>query len=279
MTFSCRIRCSQVPVCDDEQLFFLLLQEEKTPAEKHASLHLSERLVIDVLANIDVMVDSPRQEADAQEQILRIIRKLSALNALEKNQWDQVASLPLQKWLRSQFEVDNLLSQRLYIDTSGADIDVSVRISENVLEELIDSILRLIFILVEESGSRLTGALNLVASIDEQGKPVIIVSIPGLQKVRAKTLHNMMDEKIKFNHEKYTLLEFEKEVCYSLYCLAKQILRIRSQCYYSDNKDMTSIRLTLKNDSFTSSDSPLRSSNRLKESETSFLHEYLTKIS
>jgi hypothetical protein len=279
ITFSCRIRCSQVPVCDDEQLFFLLLQEEKSPAEKHASLFLSERLVVDVLANIDILAESPQQGTDAHEQILRIIRKLSVLNTMEKNQLDRVRSVPLQKWLRSQFEVNDLLSLNHYINTSGSDIDVTVRIPENVLEELIDSIIRLIFILIEESGSRLPNkAINLIASVDEQGKPVITVSIPGLHKVRAKTLHNMMDEKMKFNHERYSLLEFEKEVCYSLYCLTKQILQIRSQCYYSDNKDITSIRLTLQNDSFASSNTPQRSKNRMKESENRFLHEYLTKI-
>ncbi|MGC9326133.1 MAG: hypothetical protein ACP5I1_00735, partial [Candidatus Hinthialibacter sp.] len=257
---SCHIRASRIPTGTVDHLYYLLLRDEGGYPKQHNSAYFSERLLLDYLVHDSSLNDSHNTEEIESRFILKedrfraCLRRLETYHALEKGEFGPVASIRLSTWLRNHFNEDNYYSQYVEIDANALDLDTSIRTPECILRGMIDSMMIVIWKLIQANQSNLDQSMVLRASVDSNGKPMITLTLPGLMKKDSIQIHDLLNERMPAHLSEElsgaSLENLEMDICYSLFRCVKQLLRAHIVCVYSETKKMAMVRMIIENHSF-----------------------------
>lgn len=261
---SCHVRASRIPTGGGDRLYYLLLREEGGYPKKHNSAYYSERLVLDYLVHDTRLEETGGKERFFSEKSIlqgdrfrACLRRLETFHALEKGDVGPVSLIRLTSWLRNHYRDEDLAPLRLQLDANIPDLDVSLRIPERILRELMDTILVLINGLIEFDKSRISQSVVIRASLDSRGKPMITISLPRMTKKESAHIHEVLNERVEARQnecpqDSSSLEDMEMDICYSLFRCVKQLLRAHIVCVYSEIKKLAMVRLTIENQTFIS---------------------------
>lgn len=281
-TISCKIRCSRIPTCDESQLYFVILTEEKGYPEKRKFEYYAEFLLVDIFSKSpsDIM-EQLHDEYDYTAWIRRITQKIIKLRSLEIKDYGECKTIRLQKWIKDRFESEEPQFKNLLFDTSGLDSDVTIDVPVLLIAELLDTVLRFISIIFNESENQMGGIVEIKTTFDSRGKPIIAVTIPEMRRKDARKLQTILEEKFFMEEpEQESTSEavmFERDLYYSLYSLIKEILRVYVEFIYTESKNIVTIRMTIRNYSNNLKQEGQRGSER-NTSTDALLQSFLTKI-
>ncbi|MBN2328755.1 MAG: hypothetical protein JXR73_16570 [Candidatus Omnitrophica bacterium] len=256
---SCHIRASRIPTGTADRLYYLLLRDEGGYPKRHNSAYFSERLLLDYLVHDSSLNDSSSSDELESRLILKedrfrtCLRRLETFHALEKGEIGPVASIRLSTWLRNHFDEDNYFSQYVQLDANALELDTSIRTPECIIREMIDSMMILIWKLIQANRSNLDQVMVLRASVDSSGKPMITLTLPGLMKRDSIHIHDLLNERMPAHLSDElsdaSLENLEMDICYSLFRCVKQLLRAHIVCVYSESKKMAMVRMIIENHS------------------------------
>ncbi len=289
---SCRVRASAIPTIDKSRLYFVLLREESGFPKQRDSSYFSERLVIDVLssykANSMVLASHPNQSThlDFEQRFREFLRKVELYKRLEEGDYGPVTSVRLPIWLQNHFEVEDLFSQYLNIETQNSDMDIVLKVPERALSEFMDA---LVLLISNATQNQKNGQLTRVAiqpSMNSQGKPVIALILPQLDRKRASRLQDIVEERTNLlsedpDREEITLNDLELDLCLSIYRMVRKLLRIQVECGYSESKRMATLRLNIENPSFSKEKIPQHLNDfhyQTNQSNHNIINQYLSRI-
>jgi hypothetical protein len=274
---SCNIRSAPIPSGDSNHVFFLLLREESGYPIQHGSVYYSERLVFDILAN-----ESLSNFSSSDFRFSECIKRLEAYHRIEKGDLGPISVIRLTKWLKDHFFYTNdFIAKFVKLDQSSLDLEISLQVPENVLSELIDSMVLILTRKIYEIHPNAMKYLVLRASIDSKGKPVISLSLPNLSRKQASGIHDILNERLPIisedvSNQGLTLDDLELEISYSLYRYTKQLLHSHVECIYSESKQLALLRMTIENHAFTSKkDNVEKESIKKLNSSSEFVNEFL----
>jgi hypothetical protein len=287
-TVVCRMRCAAIPTADGSKMFFVILREEKGYPEKRNASYFSDRLIFDILGTIESQVQQAEHPLTAHDyevyyqRMQNVTRKIAMIQKIERNQLGECQPIHLQKWIRDRYQNFTEGAPQSVVEPYGAEIDVMIQVPETVLAEFLDSVVSLLFLHMDGQQSGFSPAPEIRTSIDEWGKPVINITVPNLSRELLRRIQLLLEERSLFETEEdkdaFPLDQFEQELNYALYQHTKQILRVTAQCFYTESKNIGTIRLTIRNRMFKSQDI----SDDLKEAKSptseSMIHNFLAKM-
>ncbi len=287
---SCRIRATSIPADDHLRLFYLLLNEESGFPRQRDSMYFSERLVIDILARgrsdketFDSLHSSQQVVGFAIENRFReCLRRIEDFRNLECSQFGQIVPIRLAAWLQKRFEADDLFSENLNIVTMMQEVDITMYVPELCLRELIDSA---IFLITYLSGNGNNGAMKTLAvraSVDSRGKPVVTFTIPHISRKDTHNLQDVFGERGRLicesgEEKQLSLDELEHDICVSLYLCIKKIMKIKTDCIYSENKQLATLRFTIEKHIFPTPSSEMPSQAETVQEVRDLVRDYLKR--
>ncbi|MDP8242699.1 MAG: hypothetical protein P9L94_01360 [Candidatus Hinthialibacter antarcticus] len=251
-SLSCRIRAAQLPVVDSLKLFIVLLREESGYPSALDSSYFSERVLRDLISPRGTRLpwidsrDAPL-DADVERRFKTCLQRIVFFHDLERRKVEPMVSVRFSRWLRERFLAEDLFSEHLNLNVHAADADISLCIPEKSTAELIDCLIILIGQLADYDKHSENKPIDMYASSDSQGQPVLTLSIICGSRKRAQWMQDVLDEQCDLLQESalddYTLDRLERDVCYCIYRCAKDILRVKVETVYSENKHIASIHV------------------------------------
>ena len=283
---SCHIRASRIPTGGSERLYFMLLREEGGYPKNHNSAYFSERLVLDYLvrdADDEYGEFNPIGASWHEERFRACLRRLDTFHALEKGNVGPITSIRLTTWLRNHFSDDDLFSDCINLDANVPDLDISLRIPEKILREMLDTMMVLCLRFMDGNRSKSSKYTVLRASLDSNGKPMITLSLPDISKKDATTIHDVLNERMPANQDgdSYddTIEGLEIDICYSLFRCVKQLMKAHIVCVYSEIKKLAMVRLTIENHTFQSTKEEQKAAQKiLSAPPQELVHQFLTRM-
>lgn len=251
-SLSCRIRAAQLPAMDTLKLFIVLLREESGYPSALDSSYFSERVLRDLISPRGARLpwldsrDEPF-DADVERRFKTCLQRIVFFHDLERRKVEPVVSVRFSRWLRERFLAEDLFSEHLNLNVHAADADINLCIPEKSTAELIDCLIVLIGQLADYDKHNQNKPIDMYASSDSQGRPVLTLSIICGSRKRAQWMQDVLDDQCDLLQEsalnEYTLDRLERDVCYCIYRCAKDLLRVKIETVYSESKHIASVHV------------------------------------
>lgn len=252
-TLSCRIRASQLPAADSSKLFIVLLREESGYPSALGSSYFSERVLRDLISPRGTKLPWAEDggatplDADIERRFKTCLQRIVFFHDLERRKIEPIASVRFSRWLRERFLAEDLFSDHLNLNIHAADADITLCIPEKSASELIDCLIVLIGKLAGYDEQVENKPIDMHASTDSQGRPVLTLSIECGSRKRAQWMQDVLDDNCDLLQENalddYTLDRLERDICYCIYRCAKDIMRVKVETVYSENKHLACVHV------------------------------------
>ncbi len=255
-SISCRIRASKLPSVDSLKLFIILLKDESGYPSALDSSYFSERVLRDLISPRGAKLpwlETPDAvlDADVERRFKTCLKRIVFFHDLEQRKVEPLVSVRFSRWLRERFLAEDLFSEHLNLNVHTSDADISLCIPEKSATELIDCLITLLGQLADYEHSTENKPIDMFASTDSHGRPVLTLSTTCVSRKRALWMQDVLDDQCDLLQEsqldEYTLDRLERDVCFCIYRSAKDLLRVKVETVYSDNKHIASVHVVFPN--------------------------------
>lgn len=250
---SCRVRAAEIPSSESEPLYFVMLREESGYPSTLGSSYFSERVLRDFISSqgavfpwgVDAAVGTCSND-NAIQRFQTCLKRIVYFHDLERGKIESPQVIRFNHWLRDRFLAEDLFSDHLNVNIPSMDSDVTLNVSESAAAELIDCLIVLTGILSDSGSGSDNAPIEMRASTDSMGKPVLTLSTTCESRKQAQWMQDVLEDRCEpfsESHDDYGLMQLERDICFSVFRCVKNLLRIKVETSYSETKKTATIHI------------------------------------